>query len=147
MSQTVIAPIDVSQEKATELALPYAVEMAQLREATLRLVTVMPDVNAGMYPYTPMHTTEEASETLLNKVREIGRYHVGGHDVAWEADVVVGRMPRTLIEQINTIKPAMVVMPAHEPGWTDYLLGSVSDYVVRHVHCPVLVVRDPATDA
>ena len=34
-----------------------------------------------------------------------------------------------------------IVMASHQPAFTDILLGSVAQHVVRHATCPVLVLR------
>lgn len=151
MSQEIFVPIDVSQESAAELAIPFAVEIAQCRGTTIRLVTAIPDVDTGMYLYTPIYTshapvqtTDKAREAMAERLKEIGDKNVPS-GVNWHSDVIVGRVPHVLIQEINNARPGMVVMAAHNPGWADYLMGSVSDQVVRHVRSPVLVVRDQDT--
>ena len=34
-----------------------------------------------------------------------------------------------------------IVMPSHQPGFADYLLGSTAARVVRHAQCSVVVLR------
>ncbi len=142
MSQKILAPIDLSQDSAIALTMPYAVEMAETRGATLELLTVLPDFKAEMYPYMEVDSTEASVKSVEQDLQKVGQNHVPSN-VTWNMAVEVGRMPRTLVAHINDTRPDMVVMAAHEPGLADYFLGSVSDYVVRHAHCPVLVVRDP----
>lgn len=141
MPREILVPLDLSQPQAIELAMPYAVQWAEARGATLKLVTVLPDINAGLYPYVAAKASEEAYQSAQEDLDEIAERYVPS-EVSWQTDVVIGRMPRYLIDEINRTHPDMVVLAAHDPGLADIFLGSVSGAVVRHVHCPVLIVRD-----
>ncbi|MGB7756822.1 MAG: universal stress protein [Salinisphaera sp.] len=142
MPREIFVPIDLSQPRSVELALPYAVDWARARNATLRLMTVLPDINAGMYPYVAVEASQESRELAQERLEEIAQAHIPS-DVDCHTELLVGRMPRYLIDAINRGRPDLVVMAAHEPGIADVFLGSVSSSIVRHAHCPVLVVRDP----
>ncbi|AWN17247.1 universal stress protein [Salinisphaera sp. LB1] len=142
MSREILVPLDLSQPDSIELALPYAVQWARARDASVHLVTVLPDINAGMYPYVAVEATEESRQSAQDRLDEVAAEHIPA-DLNSATSVLIGRMPRYLIDEINRTHPDMVVMAAHDPGLADIFLGSVSGAVVGHAHCPVLVIRDP----
>ena len=48
-----------------------------------------------------------------------------------------------ILEAAEEIGADMIVIRSHDPGMSNYFLGSVAGRVVRHAHCSVLVVRQP----
>lgn len=146
MAREVLVPLDLSQPDSIDLALPYAVQWARARDAALHLVTVLPDINAGMYPYVAVQATEESRQAAQDRLDEVAAEYVPA-DLSSNTSVLIGRMPRYLIDEINRTCPDMVVMAAHDPRLADMFLGSISGSVVGHAHCPVLVVRAPESHA
>ncbi|KAJ3086314.1 hypothetical protein HK102_013301 [Quaeritorhiza haematococci] len=64
--------------------------------------------------------------------------------LSYELAALIGDDPRTEITDfVNDQKVDMLVMGSRGMGMIKRaLLGSVSDYVVHHVECPVMVIRD-----
>lgn len=57
--------------------------------------------------------------------------------------VFSGRPGEVIVETANDEKAAMIVMGTRGLGAVRRtILGSVSDYVVHHAHCPVVIVRE-----
>jgi nucleotide-binding universal stress UspA family protein len=57
------------------------------------------------------------------------------------ARVAFGPPGPTIVETIGATEPDLVVMPTHaRRGLQRLVLGSVTEYVVRHAHRPVLVL-------
>ena len=55
----------------------------------------------------------------------------------------VGRPDAEIVALAEEIGAGLIVMGGREVGGIRRaLMGSVSDSVVRHAHCPVMVVRD-----
>ncbi|WP_423820592.1 universal stress protein [Salinisphaera sp. SPP-AMP-43] len=132
----------MAQPHAIELALPYAVQWAKVREVPLRLLTVLPDINAGMYPYVAVEAGKESLQAAKDRLEAVAQQYVPS-DIQSLTSVLVGRMPRYLIDEINKTRPDMVVMAAHDPRLSDVFLGSIAGSIVGHARCPVLVVRAP----
>lgn len=56
--------------------------------------------------------------------------------------VIDGSPQRVIVEAADEWKADLVVVGSHGHGfWSRVLLGSVSDSVVRHAHCSVVMVR------
>ena len=47
----------------------------------------------------------------------------------------------TMTEYANTYGADCIVIASHQPGLTDFFLGSTAARVVRHAHCSVHVLR------
>jgi len=72
---------------------------------------------------------------------EVERVRAAGGTVA-QAHLRMGRADREIAALAEEIGVGLVVMGSRgRGGIRRALLGSVSDSVVRHAHCPVLVVR------
>lgn len=68
------------------------------------------------------------------------------HDrrVIISSDVLFGSPDSRIVETAEEIKADMIVIGSHGyKQWERLLLGSISDSVVHHAHCSVLIVRSP----
>ena len=80
------------------------------------------------------------AQTFLD--RQVGRVREEGVEVA-EAHLVRGRPDREVVHLSEDIDAGLIVMGSRGLGGVRRaLMGSVSDSVVRHAHCPVLIVRE-----
>jgi nucleotide-binding universal stress UspA family protein len=61
------------------------------------------------------------------------------------SDAVVreGAPATEILEHAAEINADLIVLHSHDPGLSDYFLGSTASRVVRHAHCSVHVVRHP----
>ncbi len=75
---------------------------------------------------------ERARLTLLEKVE-------GLEDV--KSEIVKGHTARTIIDYATNNDVDCIVIGSHEPGLSDYFLGSTASRVVRHAPCAVHVHR------
>ena len=112
----------------------------------LHVVTVGPD-----YPLyeLPEHTAEfedvlrenrrEAKEVLEQQAKRIEDSGVS----VKETHLREGRADEEIVEVAEEIGAGLIVMGSRGYGrLRRALLGSVSDAVVRHAHCPVTIVRE-----
>jgi nucleotide-binding universal stress UspA family protein len=88
------------------------------------------------------HELEEAmgqAQSFLD--REVEQVKGEGVEVA-DTHLVRGRPDSELVHISEEIDAGLIVMGSRGLGGVRRaLMGSVSDSVVRHAHCPVLVVR------
>jgi len=83
-----------------------------------------------------MQQAQHFLDQQVDKVKQVGV------SVA-EAHLVRGRPDRELIELSEEIGAGLIIMGSRGLGGVRRaLMGSVSDSVVRHAHCPVLIVRE-----
>jgi nucleotide-binding universal stress UspA family protein len=143
---TIVVGVDGSA--ASSAALDFAAAEAALRGARLRAVCVweipvtafgdgmVPTVAPDMFDAYRAHAEEVVDEALA-------RVHAAHPAVACEKAVVEGLPAGVLVEEAEDA--AMVVVGSRgRGGFKSLLLGSVSQQVVHHARCPVVVVPVPA---
>ena len=70
--------------------------------------------------------------------------HFAEPDLGITTEVLFGSPESRIVEAAEELKPDLIVLGSHGyKAWERLLLGSVSDSVLHHVHCSVLVVRCP----
>ncbi|SME90359.1 universal stress protein [Streptomyces sp. Amel2xC10] len=142
--------LGVDGSAAGEAAVDFAFAEAALRGAPLLALHAWTTWNAPLpppqdarVPYAnPPGALAEEEERLLHEV-------LAGHrekypDVAVEHRVVQGRTREALIEASRSAQ-LVVVGARGRGGFAGLLLGSVSQAVLHHAHCPVVVVRGTDT--
>lgn len=79
----------------------------------------------------------------VSEAEEIIRQNIGGEKLLLEGEVITGNVKRIIVEEAEKTGANLIVMGSHGRGFFNRLmLGSVSDFVVHHASCSVLVVRD-----
>jgi nucleotide-binding universal stress UspA family protein len=149
--ELLVVGVDGSEGGAA--ALEFAAEEAVLRRARLRIVAawdvpvVAPQgTNLGPVPLDPatleaFHVrAQQVADDALATVKELQP------SVEAEALAVQGHAADVLVAQ--SAGAALVVVGRRGlGGFTSLLLGSVSQQVVQHATCPVVVVNQRATDS
>lgn len=142
MTKVVLVPIDLEQPACLDIIFPAAIDAARHRKASLRLLTVLPKLPVGMFPYVPRGAMDDAKTNAQQHLDELAKQRVPD-DVDWEAVADVGTVPQTIVAQAQHSHADLIVVASHDPKTVDLFLGSVADRVVRRAHCSVLVVREP----
>jgi nucleotide-binding universal stress UspA family protein len=137
---------DSSRE--AQLAATTAADLAERTNSELHLITVGSDLPLYELPDYPApfedvlreqrRETKELLEEQVKKVQESG-------GTVNETYLREGSVDEEIVELAEEIGAGLIVMGSRGHGRIRRaLMGSVSDSVVRHAHCPVLVVRaDP----
>ena len=141
----ILLATDASEEAA--LAARTATEIADKTDAELHVVLVgLSAAYVGMGPPEiadipaprQQELNEEAQRLLDAQVEQI---KADGGTVA-QAHLRIGRPDEQIVDSAEEIGAGLIVMGSRGLGGIRRLLmGSVSDSVVRHAHCPVLIVR------
>lgn len=112
------------------------------------LAVPMPiDIYGGYVPDTSEYEKagRENAERVLAEASAKLSAQLGGKKVAIETEVLFGSPESRIVELADEMKPELVVVGSHGySGWERLLLGSVSDAVVHHAPCSVMVVRCPS---
>lgn len=139
----IVVAVDGSPE--AQKALTLAARLSQVLGHTLVAVTVVPPpqvypAGAGAVPaMVDPNEVEQAYKALLVSAEKDARA-AGASDVT--TMILRGPVVDTLLRCFTELSPLMAVLGARGLSATARLfLGSVSDAVVHHAHCPVLVVR------
>jgi nucleotide-binding universal stress UspA family protein len=137
--------------KDAELALSTAVDLANSTGSELHVVTVALGYPDPVYQLHEAGLRYETYEEALGAIREeaqrvldeqVQKVIEAGGTVA-EAHLRIGeRRDRAIVHLADDLGADLIVMGSRGLGGVRRaLMGSVSDSVVRHAHCPVLVVR------
>jgi nucleotide-binding universal stress UspA family protein len=152
---TMLLATDGSGE--AELATKMAVDLAEMSGSELHVVHVL-DASpspALLYPEATDPEGAEVSDQVLEQELELRAEQLGrkildaetervrsaGGTVA-QTHLAMGDAPREIVHLAEDLKAGLIVMGSRgRGGIRRALMGSVSDTVVRHAHCPVLIVR------
>jgi nucleotide-binding universal stress UspA family protein len=132
--------------EAAELAALRAVDLADATDSELHVVHVgVVPIFLKSYPGTLGYDRklyeqiEEVSRELLRK--QSWRVKAAGGTVAG-THLRMGKVDLEIVALAEELGADLIVMGSRGLGGVRRaLMGSVSDSVVRHAHCPVLVVR------
>ncbi len=150
----VLLATDGSRE--AELAARTAADLAQKTSSELHVVHVFGIVPVGppVYPEATdlqgvereaeaeglQRTSEQRAREVLEA--EVGKVRSAGGMVA-QGHLIEGRVAPEIVALAEEIGAGLIVMGSRGHGrMRRALMGSVSDSVMRHAHCPVLVVRE-----
>lgn len=150
MAFKILVPIDLSDPNSWKKPLPLAFEQAKQTGAEVTAMTVVPELFAGLdWRYAirgelkgsedlDMHRMVEEAEKRLN---QIVREHLpAGMKVSTIARH--GTIYDEVLDVAEEIGADQIIMTAHRPNVSEYLLGNNADKIVRHAKCSVNVLRD-----
>jgi nucleotide-binding universal stress UspA family protein len=129
--------------KDAELATTTALDLANSTNSELHIVYVELAVyvpgGSGFWSGVPSGYLEQQARKQLDAMVE--KVRSAGGEVA-EAHLRVGDAAPEIVALAEDIEAGLLVMGSRgQGGIRRALMGSVSDAVVRHAHCSVLVVR------
>lgn len=141
MYKTILLAVDLGDESSWQKALPVALATTRAFGSALHVMTVVPDfgmsiVGSFFPPGYEKEAMDQASKALHDFVREnvpkdVKVVHDVGHGVVYEE----------ILASAARVGADLIVMAAHRPEQSDYLLGPNAARVARHATCSVLVVR------
>jgi nucleotide-binding universal stress UspA family protein len=144
----ILVATDGSEEAA--LALTTAADLAESTNSELHIAYVFPTAVQRPFPNPitarPAEILEQELEEAMRQAqsfldREAEQVKGEGVEVA-DTHLTRGRPDTELVHLSEEIDAGLIVMGSRGLGGVRRaLMGSVSDSVVRHAHCPVLVVR------
>jgi nucleotide-binding universal stress UspA family protein len=140
-----------------ELATRTAVDLARMSGSELHVVHVLDAAPspALLYPEATDPEGAEVSDQVLEQDLERRAEQLGRQILDAETERVtsaggtvagthlaMGDAPREIVHLAEDLNAGLIVMGSRgRGGIRRALMGSVSDAVVRHAHCPVMIVR------
>ncbi|MGK7936048.1 MAG: universal stress protein [Xenococcaceae cyanobacterium] len=135
--KSVLIPLDFSElsYQAIAPATEYVENMSSLKIIHV-LTHLHPADPAALWDTLKDEEREhKVQEFLRNKLRAMG--YEGIH-----IEVTVGDPSTKIVDYAEKIEADLIVMPSHgRKGVSRFLLGSVSERVVRLSRCPVLILK------
>jgi nucleotide-binding universal stress UspA family protein len=124
--ETILLATDAST--ASQAAEDEAIDLAAGLGARLLVLSVVSGAPSAR------SSRQLAVEAIVQRARAGGATATG---LTWEGDA-----GESIVEASEAESADLIVVGTHERGTVGRLfLGSVSDHVVRHARCPVMVVR------
>jgi nucleotide-binding universal stress UspA family protein len=105
------------------------------------------DIYGGYLPDTGEleKTARENAAKLLERTATQISTNFPDKNISISTEVLFGSPESRIVETAEAIHPDIIVLGSHGYSrWERLLLGSVSDSVVHHAPCSVLIVRTPA---
>ena len=102
------------------------------------------DIYGGYLPDTTEleKAAKESAAKVLEETEKKIRAYFPDRELQITTDILFGTPESRIVETAEEIGCDLIVLGSHgHNGWERLLLGSVSDSVVHHAHCSVLVVR------
>lgn len=138
--KTIVVGVDGSEH--AEGALRFAAEEVSLRAARLLIICAweIPTVVSpmGAYPAEFFEGFPDSAESIVRAA--VARVAELQPSVACEGKAVEGHPAEVLLKEAEQADMIVVGNRGHG-GFASLLLGSVTQHVVHHAHCPVVVVR------
>jgi nucleotide-binding universal stress UspA family protein len=126
-----------------ELAATASVGLAKSTGSELEVIHVL---NVEPWRFPPDEHGNKRLEELKERGRrlrdeQVEKIKAGGRSVA-EAHMAVSHPAKEIVAYVQDEGAGLIVMGSRGLGGIRRaLMGSISDSVVRHAHCPVMVVR------
>ncbi len=148
MIKSIVVPLDSS--RVAERAIPVAARLAKQSGATLHLVMAQ-EPTQGLAPFS------EIGPPSILLMEELDRRHEGYLErtaarlrrvgVRVKTVMADGAAGKVIARTVKSARAGLLVMSTHGRGALDrFGIGSVSDYLVRHLDVPILLIprRSPA---
>ena len=139
--ETILLATDGSA--ASEQASEQAIDLACQVGARLLVVSVVPSrgsagaAAAGKDEADTRDSMAARAQMIVQRAKAAG---ANSTFLVWE-----GEAGEAIVGAADSENADVIVVGSHgRSGVSRFFIGSVSDYVVRHAHCPVMVVRGTA---
>ena len=149
MSETILVPIDLADQETGVKTIAEGVVQAQARGGEMTVMTVVPDILSGLdFRYairgemagSQDYDLQAVVDESLEKLNEVVSSNtpdgmtvktVARHGTAYEQ----------ILNVAEEVGATLIVLGAHRPSLSDYLIGPTAARVVRHAKCSVNVMR------
>lgn len=142
MYKKILLPVDLNEEASWSRALPTALTLCRTFDASLHVVSVLPDYRMPLVgSYFPEGFAEKAHQAMVDAQRSFVDTHVPD-DVQVDNSIVDGSPWEGIIKAAKKYDADLIVMASHNRRkFADYVLGPNAEHVVHHSRISVMVVR------
>lgn len=149
MTSSILVPVDLADIETTAKVLGAALDQAVSAQAKLTVMTVVPDFVSGLdYRYAIRGETGgsadyDVKEIVNEALERLNQIVSDNTPEGMSVDTIVrhGTVYEQILQVAEDIGADQIVIGAHRPQISDYLLGPNTARVVRHAKCSVNVVR------
>ena len=149
MTRKILVPIDLLDAATMNKVLEAAVEQSKSGGGELTVMTVVPDIIAGLdWRYAIRGETGGSEEFDMKQIvsealERLNQIVADQVPAGTKVDTIArrGSVYEQVLKVAEEINADQIVLGAHRPGLSDYLLGPNTARVVRHATCSVNVIR------
>lgn len=142
MYKSILLSVDIADDSHSDKALKTAIQLATTYEATLYVVTVVPDFGVGtVSSFFDEDFAKKAIEAAEKQLKYFTDKYIAD-EVQFKTKVCFGKIYDQIIEFAKDNSCDLIVMGAHRPELQDYLIGPNAARVMRHAKQSVFIVRD-----
>ena len=142
MYRNILVPVDLSDKHSWRKALPTAISLGRAFEASLHVITVVPDFGLPMVgQFFPEGYEEKLRQQAAKQLKAFVVEQVPDA-ISTRRIIAEGKIYQEILKAAAAIEADLIVMASHHPELKDYLLGPNAARVTRHADCSVLVVRE-----
>lgn len=149
MSKSILVPVDLADLATARRIISAAVEQSGDPEARVTVLAVVPEFITGIdYRYAIRGETGGSGQYDVQEIVQdvLERLNALVADTVPEGQTVEtvtrhGTVYEQILQVADEVTADQIVIGAHRPQLSDYLLGPNTARVVRHARCSVNVVR------
>ena len=142
MFKSILVPIDIGHESSWSKIVPVAIQLAKADSSELHFINVVPDfgmsIVGSFFPEGHEKKMIEQAKEELAKIVSV--LPLEGIDV--HMHVAHGTIYEEVLSAAEKLKSDLIIVTAHRPELSDYLIGPNAARIVRHANQSVFVVRD-----
>lgn len=142
MYNKILLPIDLNHKQSWDKALPTALSFCQTYNASLHIVTVLPDFGLPLVGgFFPREYADKAKKTISANLKAFVAEHVP-KGVKVQRIVADGKAYEAILRVAKKVDVDLIVMASHKrKRLEDYLLGTNALRVVQQSRRSVMIVR------
>ncbi|MFQ3788062.1 universal stress protein [Halomonas sp. A29] len=142
MYKKILLSVDLNEESSWAKALPTALTLCRTFEASLHVVTVLPDYHMPLVgSYFPSDFAKKAHQALSEAQHRFIKEHVPD-DIKVQSVIVDGSPWEAIVKVAKKLGVDLIVMASHNKRkFADYVLGPNAEHVVHHSKMSVMIVR------
>ncbi len=142
MYNKILLPIDVNHKASWDKALPQALELCKTYNASLQLMTVLPDFGLPLVGgFFPKDFAPKAKKALTDALREFAKEKIP-KEIKVQRIVADGKPYEAILRVAKKQDVDLIVMASHKRKRVeDYVIGTNAMRVVQQSKKSVLIVR------
>jgi len=142
MYSKIMLPVDLNEEESWVKALPTALKLCRTFDASLHVVTVMPDYHMSIVgSYFPKDFAENTHKAMTDAQHAFIKENVPS-DIHAQSVIVNGSPWEAIVKAAKKLEVDLIVMASHNKRkFADYVLGPNAEHVVHHSKVSVMIVR------
>lgn len=142
MYNKILLPIDLNHKASWQKALPVALELCRAHDASLFIVTVLPDFGLPLVGgFFPKDFAAKAKKAFSDNLREFVKEMIP-KDVRVQRVVADGKPYEAILRVAKKQEVDLIVMSSHKrKRLEDYVLGTNALRVVQQSKRSVMIVR------